>query len=280
MICKMVSSKRRKTPVTGTGMKTRASSSKTRSVIRKFHVLLKSRRKIEGRPGNGRELSAIDEEMSRLGGLDAYQMMSKQGQSADRGGGTETVLIDWLKEIVKADPLGDGQKLRLLEVGALKADNYQGCYSWIESMPIDLNAQDPGIGQQDFLQMKEDENACKWDVLSLSLVLNFVPDPRERGRMLRLAHLFLDASRTHSGLLFVTLPLPCLQNSRYLTLSYFEGLMKCVGFEKIKERWKIGGKMGYWLFRKVNPTSLGESAYGRKSVLRSGKTKNNFAILL
>lgn len=29
--------------------------------------------------------------------------------------------------------------------------------------------------------MSEDKNACKWDVLSLSLVLNFVPDPRERG---------------------------------------------------------------------------------------------------
>jgi len=109
---------------------------------------------------------------------------------------------------------------RLLEVGALKPDNYRGCCSWIENTPIDLNAQDPGIRQQDFLQMEEDENACKWDVLSLSLVLNFVPDPRERGtgscseefhsclifpgRMLRLAHLFLDASRTRCGLLFVT----------------------------------------------------------------------------
>ena len=71
--------------------------------------------------------------------------------------------------------------LRLLEVGALKADNYRGCSSWIENTPIDLNAQDPGIRQQDFLQMKGDENACGWDVLSLSLVLNFVPDPRERG---------------------------------------------------------------------------------------------------
>ena len=71
---------------------------------------------------------------------------------------------------------------RLLEVGALKADNYQGCHSWIDNTPIDLNAQDPGIRQQDFLQMSEDENTSKWDVLSLSLVLNFVPDPRERGR--------------------------------------------------------------------------------------------------
>ena len=201
--------------------------------------------------------------------------------------------------------------LRLLEVGALKADNYRACSSWIENTPIDLNAQDPGIKQQDFLQMAEGENSCRWDVLSLSLVLNFVSEPRERGtvshshefrslmrtgRMLRLAHLFLDASRTRSGLLFVTvgvvqgsrtvadhlaqLPLPCVQNSRYLTLSHFEGLMKCVGFEKIRERWRVGGKIGYWLFRKANPTSLGESVYERKPILRSGKTRNNFAILL
>ena len=76
-------------------------------------------------------------------------------------------------------------------MGALKADNYRGCSSWIESTPIDLNAQDPGIRQQDFLQMTEDENGSKWDVLSLSLVLNFVPDPRERGTGILLARISL-----------------------------------------------------------------------------------------
>lgn len=73
-------------------------------------------------------------------------------------------------------------RLRLLEVGALKSDNYRGCHSWIDNTPIDLNPQDPSIRQQDFLQMSEDENRSKWDALSLSLVLNFVPDPRERGK--------------------------------------------------------------------------------------------------
>lgn len=78
----------------------------------------------------------------------------------------------------------------------------------------------------------------------------------------------------------VQLPLPCIQNSRYLTLSHFESLMKCVGFDKVKERWKVGGKMGYWLFRKVNPTGLGSLTYSRKFVLRSGKGRNNFSVLL
>ena len=81
-------------------------------MIRKFHVLLKSRRRLEGRPDSGQGLDAIDEQINSLGGLDAYQRMSKQGQCAERGGGTEIVLIDWLKDIVEDDPLGDGQKLR------------------------------------------------------------------------------------------------------------------------------------------------------------------------
>jgi hypothetical protein len=60
-------------------------------------------------------------------------------------------------------------------------------------MPIDLNAQGPAIRQQNFLQMSPDENTCEWDVLSLSLVLNFVPDPRERGAGVFLVG-FCDAS--------------------------------------------------------------------------------------
>jgi len=112
-------SKKRTTPVTGTGTKSRPSSTKTRSVIRKFHVLLKSRRKLEGQPGNGQELDAIDEQISGLGGLDAYQRMSKQGQSTERGGGTEIVLIDWLEDIMEDDPLEDGQKLRCVWTAGL-----------------------------------------------------------------------------------------------------------------------------------------------------------------
>jgi hypothetical protein len=38
-----------------------------------------------------------------------------------------------------------------------------------------------------------------WDIISLSLVINFVPDPRSRGEMLRKAHTLLKAG----GLLFI-----------------------------------------------------------------------------
>ena len=69
---------------------------------------------MEGQPGAERELSAIEEQINGIGGLDTYQRMSQQGQSAERGGGTETILIDWLKDILKENPLGEDQKLRLV----------------------------------------------------------------------------------------------------------------------------------------------------------------------
>lgn len=69
----------------------------------------------------------------------------------------------------------------LLEVGALKPDNYRSCSSWIEWMPIDLNSRHPRIIQQDFLSMDLQEHQSSWDAISLSLVVNFVPEPTDRG---------------------------------------------------------------------------------------------------
>jgi 25S rRNA (adenine2142-N1)-methyltransferase len=70
----------------------------------------------------------------------------------------------------------------LLEVGALKPDNYHTCSSWIEWTPIDLHSLHPHIVEQDFLLMDADQHANKWDAISLSLVLNFVPLPLDRGK--------------------------------------------------------------------------------------------------
>jgi hypothetical protein len=69
----------------------------------------------------------------------------------------------------------------LLEVGALKPDNYHTCSSWIEWTPIDLHSRHPHILEQDFLLMDLEQHANKWDAISLSLVLNFVPLPLDRG---------------------------------------------------------------------------------------------------
>jgi len=65
-------------------------------------------------------------------------------------------------------------------------------------------------------------------------------------------------------------------------------LMNTVGFRMVRERWKAGGKVGYWLFEKeitrVIPSlsSPREKAkiFTKKVVLREGANRNNFCILL
>lgn len=89
-----------------------ASSSKpaaTRTVIRRFHVLIKRKAQLEKAIRQGEAsvdggdpraaLRDVEQEIEELGGLGAYQRMSSIGQGSDRGGGSERVLIDWLKEL-------------------------------------------------------------------------------------------------------------------------------------------------------------------------------------
>lgn len=70
----------------------------------------------------------------------------------------------------------------MLEIGALKHDNYAGCSRWITNTPIDLRSNHPAIIEQDFLQRPLPESdSDRFDIISCSLVINFVPDIRDRG---------------------------------------------------------------------------------------------------
>jgi hypothetical protein len=46
---------------------------------------------------------------------------------------------------------------------------------------IDLHSRHPSILEQDFLLMDHSEHREAWDAISLSLVLNFIPDGKDRG---------------------------------------------------------------------------------------------------
>jgi 25S rRNA (adenine2142-N1)-methyltransferase len=46
---------------------------------------------------------------------------------------------------------------------------------------MDLRSRHPSILEQDFLLLDENEHRASWDIISLSLVLNFVPEPKDRG---------------------------------------------------------------------------------------------------
>jgi len=270
--------RKKKTPITSTEKRHASGSSNphtTRTLIRRFHVLLKKQRQLQkdaSSSSNAKELREVEEEIEELGGLAAYQRMSSIGQGTDRGGGSEKILIKWLVDIGLSERSDEGP-LSLLEVGALKPDNYVSCSSWITTTPIDLRSRHPSIIEQDFLAMDVDEHAERWDVISLSLVVNFVPEPKERGRMLVLAHGFLRPS----GLLFLALPSPCVENSRYMSFEHLELIMSTIGFTEVKRKWRQGGKMAYWLYRKTGPLKTDEVR--KKAVCQGGK-RNNFCIVL
>ncbi|KZV94060.1 hypothetical protein EXIGLDRAFT_673417 [Exidia glandulosa HHB12029] len=259
---------------------TSAKPEASRAVIRRFHVLLKRKAQLEraALSQDAAELSAVQTELDGMGGLAAYQHMSNIGQGSDRGGGSEKVLIDWLR---KRD-LHRGRdidKFKLLEVGALRPDNYASCSSWMDVEPIDLHARVPGVREQDFLLLDEGENDQAWDAISLSLVLNFVPDANDRGRMLMMCRNFLKSN----GLLFVALPLPCVTNSRYLTIDHFKLFTSYIGLRCLEEQWKAGRKMAYFLLERVEDplrSSAELSLFTKKRELLKGANRNNFCILL
>lgn len=95
-------------------------SSHTRGVIRRFHVLLKRKEQLQktrrlstNTEPESTELKDIEDELNALGGLKTYQAMSAIGQSAQRGGGSEKVLISWLKELnLHKTVLESSQKLK------------------------------------------------------------------------------------------------------------------------------------------------------------------------
>ena len=112
----MRKTRKRKLPVT-TAAEGRGSASShphsTRTLIRRFHVLLKRRAALlASGDAESLQLVEVEQEIENLGGLSAYQRMSVIGQASDRGGGSEKRLIAWLKEI----GLSDGsQKLRYVK---------------------------------------------------------------------------------------------------------------------------------------------------------------------
>ena len=103
----MTRCRRRKAPVTATSKLSNASTSSSkpqssRSLIRRFHVLLKRRAQLEKQKEsdeNAKELLEVGKEIEDMGGLAAYQRMSSIGQGDDRGGGSEKIFIGWLKEL-------------------------------------------------------------------------------------------------------------------------------------------------------------------------------------
>ncbi|MCJ1227066.1 hypothetical protein MMC12_003721 [Toensbergia leucococca] len=273
----------------------------TRTLIRTHHTLQKQLSSANAL----NDTALVDSVKSRidaLGGLETYQQASIQGQSSSRGGDSSRVLMDWLSHLTChaariSTPLspnssfpGTSRKLRMLEVGALRTDNAHSRSGIFDVTRIDLHSQDPGILEQDFMERPVPAldviEESGFDVVSLSLVVNYVGDAARRGEMLKRVGRFLRCStrlQEKEGKgeffpgLFLVLPASCLANSRYLDEERLQGIMQSLGFTIVRR--KLSAKVVYyfWRFDRQKET---QGKIFRKEEVRPGKMRNNFAIVL
>ncbi|KAL4917915.1 putative methyltransferase-domain-containing protein [Aspergillus aurantiobrunneus] len=267
-------------PPTVRNIHTALSAKATRSLIRSHHTLLKQR--AQALKSKDKDLvDKLEAEIEANGGLKSYQLASKIGQSRDRGGDSSKVLIDWISP--QFDTLKDTSfKLRILEVGALSSKNACSQSGHLDVTRIDLNSQEPGILKQNFMERPLPVGeGDQFHLISLSLVLNYVPDPVSRGEMLKRCVAFLTktpppgSSISIVPSLFLVLPASCITNSRYLTQQRFQDILASIGFSLSKN--KQTSKLIYQLWEY---TGNCEPKQFRKEILNPGRTRNNFAIVV
>ncbi|KAI1808536.1 putative methyltransferase-domain-containing protein [Daldinia bambusicola] len=265
----------------------------TRTLINSHHVLEKKKAQAIAK-GDVAAQAAIEAEVAALGGLKKYQQASLQGQRLDRGGDSSRVLMEWLKTMspglsdvaTVASSTTGGVRLKMLEVGALSTTNACSKSGIFGMERIDLNSQSEGILQQDFMKrpLPKDDSE-RFDIISLSLVLNFVPEALGRGEMLLRTLEFLKEPDTDYSSqlrdifpsLFMVLPAPCITNSRYMNEAHMDSIMNTLGYVKVQS--KTTQKLVYYLWVRKSAVQSPLPAF-KKSELRSGHSRNNFAIVI
>ena len=255
---KSQSSKRRKVPVTE---QRRCSDLKhSQRVISTFHTSTKQR-------SNGIIV------------LDGQEASFHQYQRASLKGGKNNS-HSWFISQLKRFRANCSTALKLLDVGAINGETFQKHSHWIDISCIDLNPQSVCVVKQDFMaRPMPTSDSGKFHVVSLSLVVNFLPSNSLRGEMLRRSRHFL----LPGGLLYVVLPLHCITNSRYLTHDHFTHLVTEGIGQFLLTDYRFSKKLAFYVFTHIptSETTL-EKTHNpqKKRLLAEGPSMNNFCITL
>lgn len=262
----------------------------SKKVINSHHTLQKrlSQAQLAETP-DSRRIETLQKEISSLGGIERYQYASLNGQSSSRGGDSSRILVQWLKDHHMTAPITKtNTSPRLLEVGCLCPTNASTTCGIFGSSPtrIDLNSLHPSIQECDFMEFPisncEQE---KYDMISLSLVLNYVPTPIGRGEMLKRTTQFLRTSMEYTEIakqvlpgLFLVLPSPCVLNSRYLDEQRLTDMMVSLGYTFVER--KLAKKLVYYLWRYEGSDIRKLYKTFKKEEINPGGGRNNFAIVI
>lgn len=288
------------------------SQKNTQYIISTYHTLNKQ---LEDAKKNQNALLVkdIESEIEKLGGLDAYQHASATAGGEKQGKAScSKWLIQKLTDIRKNYKLNKDnestsnfnseiiknissiKKIRILDVGALDGYSYERYKKWIDPVYIDINPQSTNVIKQDFFDMKipneeyldnvieEDTNINNktkghFNVIALSLVVNFVGDIYSRGLMLYKAQKFLPKT---GGYVYLVLPLPCINNSRYFNEELLIEITKEMGYKIVDKN--SSPKLVFYLFEFI-PTinnNKNNKPLNRfpKRIVNDGSNRNNFCI--
>jgi len=232
--------------------------------------------------------------MEALGGLPAYQSASLRGE-AKGGFNASTWVLAFL--VANAPSLALPPVTRLLDVGAIvehyrsKDPRTEGLPTKLEVTSIDVNPLSPDVVKADFFDFATSilegyspsggpPLPRAFDVIVLSLVVNFIGDPWKRGLMLSLASRLL----TPGGLLFLVLPSACVLNSRFVNQPLLTRISGALGLSAAPVPTAVRVTASLWMSVYVRvgvPDDPPPPTLRKRNEIRVGPGKfNNFAILL
>nr|CDI52147.1 conserved hypothetical protein [Melanopsichium pennsylvanicum 4] len=210
--------------------------------IAKFHTLLKQLEQAK----TAEEKDEIQAGLDSLGGLAQYQAWSLTGSAKSGQTPTSKWCMEALKDVYEHDR--NLPKFKVLDVGAITGTAYSK-YRWVDATYIDLHPQGDNVQKYSFFDFPvpippED----KFNMVALSLVINFVGDMRKRGEMLRHVHNYLPEHDNVPGFCFLVLPLSCLTNSRYMNQSHLRAILGSLGFNVLRQ--SDSAKLSRWLLQR------------------------------
>lgn len=214
----------------------------------------------------------------RVIGMDKYQEASLEGEG--RSGGYDC--SKWVLEKLSTLEVGGGDTLSLLDVGAIVHRFGERCTAGGRSVKlaatsIDLNPSTCERGQKvikaDFFDFASERirEGARYDVVCLSLCINFEGSAKKRGEMVRLAGRLLK----DGGYAMIVLPKACLDNSRYCDESIMHEVMQVCGIkvahtDSSQKLWRCVGRR----------TGDVEKEEVPRRAARGGSGRNNFAVVL
>ena len=220
-------------------------------------------------------------------GIDRYQTASRQGENLAAGFDCSLWVLTQLSQGI-GSLVENYNEISILDVGAIVRrfpDEVQAKKSKkivpLTVTSIDLNPEDSEQGRKvikaDFFEFAQNslKDGKKYDIVCLSLCVNFEGCPKRRGRMISLASQLLH----NGGLLFLVLPLACIENSRYCDENVIRSIMEHVKLRRLSSN--STAKLWQCICqRHEGETSLEEFNYDKKQIVRTGANRNNFAICL